>query len=203
MAVGSFICDDKQVWKKTVAIRSRQFDSDAWRGAELWDLLDEDGMPVGATHVRGEKLPHGAYHRVVEIFTMNSKGELLITKRAPEKKPYPNMWDITGGAVVAGEDSLDAARRELREETGIEVANRELNLILTHKGNSAFVDIYIAHKDIPAEKLTMQPGETSAAKWVKLSEFERMIGDGLVPAPVCRRYAVVKFILVNNCVNVQ
>ena len=47
MAVGSFICDDKQVWKKTVAIRSRQFDSDAWRGAELWDLLDEDGMPVG------------------------------------------------------------------------------------------------------------------------------------------------------------
>ena len=203
MAVGSFICDDKQVWKKTVAIRSRQFDSDAWRGAELWDLLDEDGMPVGATHVRGEKLPHGAYHRVVEIFTMNSKGELLITKRAPEKKPYPNMWEITGGAVVAGEDSLDAARRELREETGIEVANRELNLILTHKGNSAFVDIYIAHKDIPAEKLTMQPGETSAAKWVKLSEFERMIGDGLVPAPVCRRYAVVNFILVNNCVNVQ
>lgn len=203
MAVGSFICDDKQVWKKTVAIRSRQFDSDAWRGAELWDLLDEDGMPVGATHVRGEKLPHDAYHRVVEIFTMNSKGELLITKRAPEKKPYPNMWEITGGAVVAGEDSLDAARRELREETGIEVANRELNLILTHKGNSAFVDIYIAHKDIPAEKLTMQPGETSAAKWVKLSEFERMIGDGLVPAPVCRRYAVVKFILVNNCVNVQ
>ncbi len=201
--MGSFICDDKQVWKKTVAIRSRQFDSDAWRGAELWDLLDEDGMPVGATHVRGEKLPHGAYHRVVEIFTMNSKGELLITKRAPEKKPYPNMWEITGGAVVAGEDSLDAARRELREETGIEVANRELNLILTHKGNSAFVDIYIAHKDIPAEKLTMQPDETSAAKWVKLSEFERMIGDGLVPAPVCRRYAVVKFILVNNCVNVQ
>lgn len=201
--MGSFICDDKQVWKKTVAIRSRQFDSDAWRGAELWDLLDEDGMPVGATHVRGEKLPHGAYHRVVEIFTMNSKGELLITKRAPEKKPYPNMWEITGGAVVAGEDSLDAARRELREEIGIEVANRELNLILTHKGNSAFVDIYIAHKDIPAEKLTMQPGETSAAKWVKLSEFERMIGDGLVPAPVCRRYAVVKFILVNNCVNVQ
>ena len=195
--MSSFICDDKQVWKKTVAVKSRRFDSDVWRGAELWDLLDEDGMPVGATHVRGEKLPHGAYHRVVEIFTLNSKGELLVTKRAPEKKPYPDMWETTGGAVVAGEDSLDAARRELREETGIEIGMGELRLILTHRSNSAFVDIYLARKDVPVEQLTMQPGETTAAKWVSFSEFERLFGDGLVPAPVCRRYAVVKYILAN------
>ena len=196
--MSSFICDDKQVWKKTVAVKSRQSDSGAWRGAELWDLLDEDGMPIGATHVRGEKMPHGAYHRVVEIFTLNSKGEMLVTKRAPEKKPYPNMWETTGGAVVAGEDSLDAARRELREETGIVVDTGEVALILTHKGQSAFVDIYLARKDVPVEQLTMQPGETVEARWVALSEFERMIGDGLIPAPVCRRYAVVKYILMNQ-----
>lgn len=196
--MSSFICDDKQEWKKTVAVKSRRFDSDSWRGAELWDLLDEDGMPVGATHVRGEKMPHGAYHRVVEIFTVNSKGELLVTRRAPEKKPYPNMWETTGGAVVAGEDSLDAARRELREETGIEVGVGELDLLLTHRSKSAFVDIYLARKDIPADKLTMQPGETVAAKWVSFSEFERMIEDGLVPSPVCRRYAVVRQIIFNR-----
>ena len=196
--MSSFICDDKQVWKKTVAVKSRRFDSDAWRGTELWDLLDEDGMPIGATHVRGEKLPNGAYHRVVEIFTVNAKGELLVTKRSPEKKPYPNMWEITGGAVVAGEDSLDAARRELQEETGIKLDTGELQLILTHRGKSAFVDIYLAHKDVPAEQLTMQPGETTDARWVTFSEFERMIGDGLVPSPVCRRYAVVKYILINK-----
>ena len=196
--MSSFICDDKQVWKKTVAVKSRRLDSDAWRGAELWDLLDEDGMPVGATHVRGEKMPHGAYHRVVEIFTVNSKGELLVTKRALEKKPYPNMWETTGGAVVAGEDSLDAARRELKEETGIEVGSGELHLLLTHRSQSAFVDIYLARKDVPAENLTMQPGETTEARWVTFAEFDRMIGDGLVPAPVCRRYAVIKCILMNE-----
>ena len=193
--MSSFICDDKQVWKKTIAVRSRRSDADVWRGAELWDLLDEDGMPVGATHVRGEKLPHGAYHRVVEIFTLNSKGELLVTKRAPEKKPYPDMWETTGGAVVAGEDSLDAARRELREETGIVTGTGELRLLLTHKSKSAFVDIYLARKDIPVSEMKMQPGETTEARWVTLQEFERMIGDGIVPAPVCRRYAMVKVIL--------
>ena len=193
--MSSFICDDKQVWKKTIAVRSRRSDADVWRGAELWDLLDEDGMPVGATHVRGEKLPHGAYHRVVEIFTFNSEGELLVTRRSPEKKPYPNMWETTGGAVVAGEDSLDAARRELREETGIVTGTGELRLLLTHKSKSAFVDIYLARKDIPVSEMKMQPGETTEARWVTLQEFERMIGDGIVPAPVCRRYAMVKVIL--------
>ena len=195
--MSSFICDDKQEWKKTIAVKSRQSDSDAWRGAELWDLLDEDGMPIGASHVRGEKLPHGAFHRVVEIFTLNSKGEMLVTKRAPEKKPYPNMWETTGGAVVAGEDSLDAARRELKEETGIEISAGELELILTHKSKSAFVDIYLARKDVPEEHLIMQPGETVDARWVTLPEFERMIGDGMVPAPVCRRYSMIKTILLN------
>ena len=195
--MSSFICDDKQVWKKTVAVKSRRFDSDAWRGAELWDLLDEDGMPVGATHVRGEGMPRGGYRRFVDIVTLNSKGDMLVTKRSPEKKPYPNMWEITGGAVVAGEDSLGAARRELREETGIVTQIGELELLLTHRSKSAFVDIYLARKDVPVEQLTMQPGETTAARWVTFSEFERMISDGLVPSPVCRRYAVVKTILMN------
>ena len=196
--MSSFICDDKQEWKKTISVKSRGVDSGLWRGAELWDLLDEDGMPIGATHVRGEKMPHGAYHRVVEIFTFNSEGELLVTKRSPEKRPYPNMWETTGGAVVAGEDSVDAARRELREETGIVVGAGELRLILTHKSGSAFVDIYIARKDVRANELTMQQGETTEARWVSLKEFERMMGDGIVPSPVCRRYSMVKCVLLSE-----
>ena len=44
---------------------------------------------------------------------------ILLGKRAPHRKAYPNCWDVIGGRVEAGE-TLDAAlHRELGEEIGI------------------------------------------------------------------------------------
>ena len=76
---------------------------------ELWDLLDENGRALGRTHIRGEKVPQGCYHRTVDIYTVNSRGELLVTLRAPDKDLFPNLWEVTGGSAMAGEDSLTAA----------------------------------------------------------------------------------------------
>lgn len=162
---------------------------------ELWDLLDKEGKPLGRTHVRGEDLPQGTYHRTVEIFTVNSRGELLLTLRAPDKIPFPNMWEVTGGSVVAGEDSLTAAGRELREETGIDARAGEVEFLMTNRGKTVLMDIYLVRKDAEISDLTMQAGETVAARWVTFAEFERMIGNGEIPEPVYRRYYAVKDIL--------
>lgn len=50
-------------------------------------------------------------------------GRLLLARRAHD--PYAGYWDLPGGFVGAGEHPLDAIRRELREETGLEVEPRE------------------------------------------------------------------------------
>jgi 8-oxo-dGTP diphosphatase len=47
------------------------------------------------------------------------EGRALIVKRAHE--PRRGEWSIPGGAVEVGERLTDAVRRELREETGLEV----------------------------------------------------------------------------------
>ena len=93
---------------------------------EKWDLLDGDGRPLGQTLVRGDKLRPGQYHLVVHIWVEDSKGRLLIQKRAPHLKLMPDTWAVTGGSALAGEDSLTAAARELSEELGIEAAPSEL-----------------------------------------------------------------------------
>lgn len=44
----------------------------------------------------------------------------LLCHRAPDRTWYPNVWDLPGGHVEHGETPMDALRRELREELGIE-----------------------------------------------------------------------------------
>lgn len=46
-------------------------------------------------------------------------GKAIIIKRANE--PYQGQWSIPGGRVELGESLKDAVRREMREETGLEV----------------------------------------------------------------------------------
>jgi 8-oxo-dGTP diphosphatase len=44
---------------------------------------------------------------------------VLLSQRAGE--PFRGFWDVPGGFLEAGEDPLEGARREVREETGLEV----------------------------------------------------------------------------------
>lgn len=88
---------------------------------ELWDLYDIDRQPLSRTIQRGEALPEGTYHLAVGIAVFNTKGDILLTQRAQVKSQYPGCWEIPGGCAQAGETSLEAACRELREETGIVV----------------------------------------------------------------------------------
>ncbi len=46
-------------------------------------------------------------------------GEIMLTRRAIE--PFLGMWDLPGGFIHINEDPVDAVRRELLEETGLEI----------------------------------------------------------------------------------
>ena len=45
---------------------------------------------------------------------------ILLCHRSPTRRWYPNVWDLPGGHIEASETEIDAVRRELQEELGIE-----------------------------------------------------------------------------------
>lgn len=70
------------------------------------------------------KHPHPAVTVDVVIFTIrNDELKVLLIKRALE--PFSGQWALPGGFVAMEESLLDAARRELREETGVDAAYLE------------------------------------------------------------------------------
>jgi 8-oxo-dGTP diphosphatase len=56
--------------------------------------------------------------------------ELLLLKGAPDKKLWAGKYNGLGGHIEAGESPLQSARRETREETGLDVPNLQLRGIV-------------------------------------------------------------------------
>ena len=164
---------------------------------ELLDIYDENRRLTGRVVLRGEELKPGDYRLVVLVWIVNGAGELLITLRSPEKEDWANFWENTGGAVKAGETSREGCVRELFEETGIRAEPDEPELLSSHRGKSAFYDAYAIRRDISADKLRLQPGETVDAMWVSRRRFEKMCREGSVAAPIAASYRRIRPALEN------
>ncbi|MBQ2807122.1 MAG: NUDIX domain-containing protein [Clostridia bacterium] len=159
---------------------------------EKRDLFDASGKSLGTTIVRGDPMPEGTFVLSVSIFTVNDKGEILVTLRAPEKPNFPNVWEITAGGAIAGESGIEAAVRELREETGFKAAKDELQLLRVIREPSAFVECYLYTTNQPASAVILQEKETVAARFISIKRFEELLHTDSIAQPVAFRYGVVR-----------
>lgn len=145
---------------------------------EYCDLYDEHRRPLGRTANRKDPPLPGEYHVAVGVWIFDGDGRILLTRRAACKSFAPGLWENTGGHVIAGETSLEAIVRELYEETGIVALPEEFHYLGTSVVPHCFGDNYYLIRDIDVKDIRFQPGETDAAAWVTLEEFEAMATDG-------------------------
>lgn len=143
-------------------------------GLEYWDILDYNRKPTGRTHLRGERLGRGEYHLVVHIWVRHPDGRYLIQKRAAHLAIMPGVWAATGGSALAGEDSLTAARRELREELGIDAPADRMRLKGSLRREDTFCDIWEVTLDVDPAALRLQTEEVAQARWATREEILRM-----------------------------
>ena len=157
---------------------------------EIVDLLDETGKKLGKIK-KSLAQQNGAWHRVVHIWILNSKGQLLIQKRSKEKSFFPNAWDVTvGGHVGLGEASIVSCRREMEEELGLKLNENKFEFLfsfadqMTYKNMvvNEIADVYLVKMDLEIKDLKFQKEEVSTAKWISKEEFfERCFSKDFVP----------------------
>ena len=157
---------------------------------ELIDVLDEDGNKTGRIETRSKVHEIGLWHRIVAIALIDSKGQLLMQKRTMTKKSNPGKWDLSvAGHVSAGESSIEAVLKEVREEIGLHLNEKDLKYILTTKKvstkdniiNKHIIDCYIAiYPEIDINKLKLQESEVEQVKLCNLQEVKEMVNSKVV-----------------------
>ncbi|MCD7826680.1 MAG: NUDIX domain-containing protein [Clostridiaceae bacterium] len=138
--------------------------------AEVWDVYDEWGEKTGETMKRGIPLS-GQYYLCVHIYLYTPEKKFLVQKRSRQKESHPGVWDITGGAVLSGENSMEGARRETLEEVGIDISDGKIQYITRIKQDKYFADVYFVEQDFSIADCRVQKEEVEAVRLVSAQEL--------------------------------
>ena len=163
---------------------------------ELWDLYDRTGKRTGEIVERKfgsyHLIPEGRYHLVSDILVQNKDGRYLLCKRHMDKDVYPGYWEASaGGSAQAGEDPEVCARRELKEETGIEA--KELKLInkTFREPSHSLIYSYVAYADVDPASVVLQKEETVEYKWVDAAGLIEYTESELAIKTSVERYKIL------------
>ena len=172
---------------------------------EMIDVLDENtGEKTGEVISKNEAHSKGIWHGSIHVLVVNNnKSKTLLQKRCVDKRLYPNTWDIAvGGHISSGEDDLTSAKRELKEELGLNLEELKIEKLdritekLVNNGviSNEYVSIFIVYADIDINDITLQVEEVSEAKWCTKEELNMFIKDKVI-IPHVREYEILNEVL--------
>ncbi len=153
---------------------------------ELFDVLDELGIPTGETKARALVHRDGDWHRSFHLWIIKDSQHVLFQRRSHKKDLEPNKLDVTvGGHFAAGETLLEVVR-EVEEEIGLKVELKDLHYLETRQGerhydnavDREFVDVYALCCDQSLEQYFLRCDEVSVLYEVPLDKAIDLYQDG-------------------------
>jgi isopentenyldiphosphate isomerase len=146
--------------------------------SELRDVYDKNRIKTGSIKKREDKLLEGEFYMASYVCLFNINGEMLIQRRSPHKKGWPNVWDFSvGGCAIAGETSQQTAEREMMEEIGYKRDLTDIKPNFSFNVSNGFFDVYLIDKNINIECLTLQYKEIEQVKWASKDEILELLDN--------------------------
>lgn len=128
---------------------------------------------------------------MVHVWIRNSKGEYLISQRSANRPTFPLVWECVDGSVIKGEDSLQGAVREAKEEVGVDL-NPESGQVLFTKTRKIIegkifndiLDVWLFEYDGEVNLSNATTDEVAQVAWMGRSQIKElfdanMFGDTL------------------------
>ena len=119
----------------------------------------------------------------------NQKQILLIQRNQP---PAMGFWSIPGGKLEAGESLVEACRREVKEETGLDTEVKNIVAVIERRVEG-FHYVIIDYLALLVDGENTQPipqSDVSEAKWVSLEHLnDYALVEGLAEI-ILRTYRV-------------
>jgi isopentenyl-diphosphate Delta-isomerase len=153
---------------------------------ELIDICDESNNLLNIQKMKSVAHKEGLWHRASHVWIYNSQGEILLQLRSKNKNLCPNQWDISAaGHVGSGEEPLESALRETKEELGLFLSEENLDLFIVRKKHAIpgsinlkqFLYVYFFQYGGDIEGLDIQNDEVSQIKFVTLQHLEKDLKD--------------------------
>jgi 16S rRNA (adenine1518-N6/adenine1519-N6)-dimethyltransferase len=128
---------------------------------ERFPVVDENDEVQGYA-TRSEVHGNNLRHRAVHILIFNQAGDVYLQQRSRWKDRHPLKWDSSAAGHVAAEENYDeTARRELKEELGVDVPlERIFGLTASSRTDHEFIFGYrgVVSGDLAPNKCEIERG---------------------------------------------
>ncbi|MBN2540339.1 MAG: NUDIX domain-containing protein [Bacilli bacterium] len=146
---------------------------------EQFDIYDLEGNKLNKLMERGTRNQEGEYHLVTHIWFRNPEGRYLVQQRNKMDDRIPHQWAATGGAILAGETSIQGTMREVKEELGLSLKEEDYRLVKRLHTETSFAnyltDLYLVEQDIDLGSLVLDPSEVKDVAYKTMNEIKEMI----------------------------
>lgn len=165
---------------------------------ELLDIVDEYGKPTGLLVERERAHAEGIPHRTSHVWLLRvreGRTQVLLQKRSANKDSFPGLYDISSaGHIPAGSSFSESAVRELREELGIRIREKELlfcgdrTVIWDDEFRGVpyhdrqYSRVFALWKDLEESEFTLQTEEIESVRWMDLEECLAAVRAKTIPS---------------------